>query len=208
MFSMKSIESLLDIIDTLLGPEGCPWDQKQTLKTIKADLLEETCETIDAIESGEKEDIREELGDVLFVVLFLIRLAEKQKVSNLEEILQGICDKLIRRHPHIFGERKNLSDKELHEQWEAIKKKEKIRHPLEKIPKALPALSKGSEILKAAHKHQWKKKAMEISDPEMQIGHDLFALVEKAVDQKIDPELALRKYLSKYSDHLLLHDSF
>lgn len=204
---MHSFQSLLTLIDTLLGPNGCPWDQKQTLKSIKADLLEEACETIDAIDSEKAEDIREELGDVLFVVLFLFRLAEKEGVSNIEEILQGICEKLVRRHPHIFEEKKDLSDKELLEQWDAIKGKEKKRHPLEKIPKALPSLSKGSEILKAVHKHQWKKKEMELSDPELQLGHALFALVEKALEQKIDPELALRKYLSKYSDHLLLHDS-
>lgn len=204
---MHTVQTLIKLIDTLLGPEGCPWDQKQTLKTIKSDLLEESCEVIDAIESEKAEDIKEELGDVLFVVLFLCRLSEKEKCGSLDEILQGISEKLIRRHPHIFEEKKNLTDKELLEQWDAIKNKEKIRHPLEKIPKALPALSKGTEILKAAHKHQWKKKEMEISDPEMQLGHALFNLVEKALEQKIDPELALRKYLSKYSDHLLLHDS-
>ena len=195
---MYTVQTLISLIDILLGPEGCPWDRKQTLKTIKGDLLEEACEAIDAIESEVAEDIKEELGDVLFVILFLCRLTEKEKLGSLDEILQGISEKLIRRHPHVFEAKKDLSEHELLEQWEAIKNEEKKRHPLEKIPKALPALSKGAEILKAAHKHQWKKKEMKIADPEMQVGHEFFALIEKALDQKIDPELALRRYLDSY----------
>lgn len=206
---MSDISPLLAILDTLIGPDGCPWDQKQTLQSIKGDLLEEACEVIDAIEKQDKEDIKEELGDLLFVVLFLCRLAEKENFANLKEIVSGICEKLIRRHPHIFEEKKELSDAELLKQWDAIKIKEKKvpRHPLERIPNALPALSKASETLKAFHKHEWEKPEVTVEDPEMELGRALFSLVELAHSQKMDPEFALRKYLSRYVRHFPKHQS-
>src|SRR5665647_1517745 len=109
---MDAVAPLLKILDTLLGPGGCEWDRKQTLSSIKADLLEEACEVIDAIDKSDGTDIKEELGDLLFVVLFLCRLAEKEKFSNLTGIIEGICEKLNRRHPHNFGEKQNLTEAE------------------------------------------------------------------------------------------------
>lgn len=201
---MSAIIPLLEILDTLLGPNGCPWDQKQTLISIKGDLLEETCEVIDAIENQKKEEIQEELGDLLFVVLFLCRLAEKENFATLSEIVSGICEKLVRRHPHIFEEKKELTEHELLAQWDAIKKKERKtpRHPLERIPNALPALSKSLETLKTVHKHEWEKPKVSADDPEMELGRALFSLVELAHSQKIDPEFALRKYVNKYAEQL------
>lgn len=200
------MDHLLKIIDTLLGPNGCEWDRKQTLRSIKGDLLEESCEVIDAIDKADAGDIKEELGDLLFVVLFLCRLAEKEKFANLTEILEGICAKLIRRHPHIFGEKQNLSADEVLAQWDEIKKQERKtpRHPLERIPSALPALSKGNEILKAIHKHNWEKPEVETKDPEMAFGQTLFTLIEQAHAEKMDPELALKKYLARYAEVLSL----
>lgn len=202
---MSDITPLLSILDTLLAPDGCPWDQKQTLDTIKGDLLEEACELIDAIEKKNGEEVIEELGDVLFVILFLCRLAEKAHYGTLNEIIAGISTKLIRRHPHIFEERKSLSDEELLAQWEAIKtiEKKKPRHPLERIPNALPALSKAAETLNALEKHQWEKPLIEASDPEMELGKALFSLVEKARELDINPEFALRKYTSHFADSLI-----
>lgn len=206
---MDAVAPLLKILDTLLGPNGCEWDRKQTLNSIKADLLEETCEVIDAIDKADGIDIKEELGDLLFVVLFLCRLAEKEKFTDLSGIIEGICEKLIRRHPHIFGEKQNLSETEVLAQWDEIKKKERKtpRHPLERIPNALPALSKGNEILKAIHKHQWEKPEVLTQDPEMAFGHSLFTLIEQAHAENIDPELALKRYLARYSEILSLATS-
>lgn len=203
---MDAVAPLLTILDRLLGPDGCEWDRKQTLSSIKSDLLEEACEVIDAIDKADGTDIKEELGDLLFVVLFLCRLAEKEKFANLTEIIEGICEKLIRRHPHIFGERQNLTEAEVLAQWDEIKKQErkKPRHPLERIPSALPALSKGNEILKAIHKHKWEKPEVTTKDPEMAFGHSLFTLIEQAHAENIDPELALKRYLARYSEVLAL----
>lgn len=195
---MGDVDHLIKILDTLLGPEGCPWDQKQTLQTIKGDLLEEACEVIDAIEKQNSSDIAEELGDLLFVVLFLCRLAEKEQFATLHEIVSGICEKLIRRHPHIFEEKKNLTEGELLKQWDEIKQKEKStpRHPFERIPNALPSLAKAAETLKTLHKHAWEKPKVDIEDTEMELGQAIFSLVELAYSQKLDPEFALRRYLT------------
>jgi tetrapyrrole methylase family protein/MazG family protein len=201
---MHEINSLVKILDTLLAPDGCPWDQKQTLATIKTDLLEEACELIDAIESQNKVDIKEEIGDVLFVVLFLLRLAEKENIAAVKDIVSATCEKLIRRHPHIFEEKKDLTDEELLLQWDAIKSQEKKvpRHPLDRIPKALPSLSKAAEILKAVEKHNWDRPEMTDLDSDMALGNSIFELVERAHVQGIDPEVAFRKYLAKYGEIL------
>ena len=201
---MDKISSLLAILDTLLGPDGCPWDRKQTLSSIKGDLLEEACEVIDAIDQQNGDEIKEELGDLLFVVLFLCRLAEKEQFASLPEIIEGICEKLIRRHPHIFDEKKTLNDDELLKQWDQIKDEEKKipRHPVHKIPKSLPALTRAFEVLRAIEKHRWEKPKVLIDDQELEIGQALFSLVEKANSENIDPELALRKFLVKIQSEL------
>ena len=203
---MDAVAPLLKILDTLLGPDGCEWDRKQTLGSIKGDLLEETCEVIDAIDKADGTDIKEELGDLLFVVLFLCRLAEKEKFADLTGIVEGISEKLIRRHPHIFLEKQNLSESEVLAQWDEIKKQERKtpRHPLERIPNALPALSKGNEILKAIHKHKWEKPEVTTHDPEMALGQSIFKLIEQAHAENMDPELALKRYLASYMEVLSL----
>lgn len=123
------IKELLKIIDLLLGPEGCPWDRKQTLLSMRASLMEEAGELVEAIDSGEKNNIVEEIGDLFFVVLFLARLAEKEGKGSVNEALQSINEKLIRRHPHIFGEeKKQLTEEEVLRQWQQIKAQEKIRN--------------------------------------------------------------------------------
>lgn len=196
---MQQIDHLIHILDTLLGPDGCPWDKKQTMASIKEDLLEETCEVLDAIDEKDPEAIEEELGDLFFAVLFLCRLAEKEQMAQLPRIVQGISDKLIRRHPHIFHKREDLSDEELKAQWEEIKKLEKKtpRHPLERIPRSLPALARAVEVVDAAEKHEWEMTEGKSADPELKIGHALFDIVKAAHKQGINPELALRKVLTE-----------
>lgn len=200
---MDQINQLLTVIDRLLGDDGCPWDRKQTLATLKSDLLEETCEVIDAIHSKESSSIQEELGDLLFVTLFLCRLAEKEKVSNLNQIASKIIEKLIRRHPHVFHEKNELTPDGVMRQWEEIKKKEKgEKHPLERIPKALPALSRAHEIAALKKKHGWDQTKMEISDKELEIGQKLYSLAHVATELGIDPEMALRRVLALEEAHL------
>lgn len=122
---MEKIKQLIDVIDQLMGPEGCPWDQKQTTKSVIKDLIEEANEVKEAIEKQDHQNLEEELGDVLFVVLFLARLAEKEKLTTLDKVTSGIVEKLIRRHPHVFHEKKKLTEDEVLAQWKEIKKKEK-----------------------------------------------------------------------------------
>lgn len=202
---MDKIGRLVEILDTLLGPEGCPWDRGQTLESIKGDLLEETCEVIDAIDAKSKVDITEELGDVLFCIIFLMRLAEKEGYAHSDEIINGICEKLIRRHPHIFEEKSALSVDEVLNQWHAIKKQEKGEkaHPMKRIPTSLPALAKAREIIHAAKKMGKELPSVEMKGAEMEAASRIFALAEEFDKEGIDAELALRKYINALQPYLL-----
>lgn len=192
------METLLTIIDRLMGPGGCPWDQVQTLANLREDLLEEACEVIDAIDLYEAKEITEELGDLLFVVLFLVRVAEKEGKGSLQEIVEGIKSKVIRRHPHVFAEIKNLSVSEVDEQWQKLKEKEKGKQdPFERIPKALPALSRGLEVVKILEKQGRSVQMSESNDPEAALGWKLYALVQEAHKEGLNPEQALRGVLSR-----------
>lgn len=201
---IKSIDELLNIIQTLLGPNGCPWDREQTLLSCRSSVLEETCEVIDAIDSQDGELIREELGDLLFNALFLMFLAEKENKCTTESVVNDLNTKLIRRHPHVFSENKNLEITldALYTQWDAIKAqesgKEKRKHHLDGIPKHLPALALAQKVLKKAKK---SNKSLEITDndPESQLGKELLELAKKASQQNIDAEQALRKVIARSS---------
>lgn len=202
---MQQIDQLITILDTLLGPDGCPWDKKQTLASIKEDLMEEACEVLDAIDAKDPEAITEELGDLFFAVLFLCKLAEKENCGPVSGIIQGISDKLIRRHPHVFHVKTELTEDEHKKQWEEIKNGEKKvpRHPLERIPKSLPALARAMEILHAAKKLDWEIPDGDASDPELEVGNALFELAKDACKKGINPEFALRRALSKHEKKLM-----
>lgn len=122
---MEAFDRFVDVVDRLLGPGGCPWDREQTLLSMRKDLLEETNEVIEAVESGDSDHIAEELGDLFFNVVFLCRLAKKEGHTNIPQVLKGITEKLIRRHPHVFGDAKVESSEDVLKQWEAIKRDEK-----------------------------------------------------------------------------------
>lgn len=194
------METLLKLVDRLMGPDGCPWDQNQTLANLREDLLEEACEVIDAIDQYDEEAITEELGDLLFVVLFLIRVAEKEEKGRLSSILQGIQNKIIRRHPHVFSEVKPLTKDEVEKQWQTLKEKEKGKQdPLARISKSLPALSRGIEIIKAFEKHKWPLPQDSGKSDEEELGWKLLSLVQEGYRKGINPEQALRKVLSQVS---------
>lgn len=116
---------LLELISTLRSEKGCPWDQKQTPQSMKKYLLEECDELVDAIDLGDPAAVREECGDVLFILTFLIRLYEEQGLFDLQAVCAEVHAKMVRRHPHVFGGPAVGSEEELHRQWEAIKEKEK-----------------------------------------------------------------------------------
>lgn len=200
---MKEFQTLLDLIDRLLAPDGCPWDRDQTMKSIRSDLIEESCELVDAIDSEDNEHIEEELGDVLFVVAFLCRLAEKEKRCTIQGALREINEKLIRRHPHVFGETKIETQTELLEQWEAIKSKEKgktlRKSVLDSIPKGLPALARAKKVYKKIQDKPFSALPTTDNlphfDDEAALGKVLFSIVAKAQNQGLEAEHALRQTL-------------
>jgi len=192
----KHFTQLCEILDTLLGPNGCPWDQKQTLQTLRQYVLEETCEVIDAICDHDIESLKEELGDLFFNVIFLAKVAAKEGHFTLEETLKGISDKLIRRHPHIFSTGKKLTTPdEVLKQWEAIKKEEKksTNSEVSGIPKSLPALSRAQKLLSKMQKADVADEEITANSEEDQIGQKLFSVVAEAKRLGVDPEAALRK---------------
>jgi MazG family protein len=128
---MSAIENLLLVMKDLRHPEkGCPWDIRQTSASIAGYTLDETHEVLDAIERADTENLKEELGDLLFNIVFHARIAEEQGQFDFDDVAQGITDKMLRRHPHVFGDTRNqqLSDETLSQQWQALKQSEKAGH--------------------------------------------------------------------------------
>jgi tetrapyrrole methylase family protein/MazG family protein len=153
--SGKALEELLEIMKRLRAPDGCPWDREQTHESLKSGLIEEAYEVIDAIESGSDSALQEELGDLLLQIVFHSQLGEEDGAFNFSDVAQGVSDKLVRRHPHVFGEVAVSGTAEVLQNWDAIKKAEKKTGDtpasiVAGIPKHLPALQKAHQIQKRA----------------------------------------------------------
>ena len=132
---------LYKIISTLRGPDGCPWDRLQTKETLRMYLLEEAYEVLDAIERQDVNELCKELGDLLFHIVFISKVSEEDNEFTLEEVLKNISEKMIRRHPHVFGNKKVDGPEEVIENWYKIKRKEEgKKDPFSGIPSSLPAL--------------------------------------------------------------------
>ncbi len=149
-----SMPRLANLMTRLRGPQGCPWDRKQSFQSLKSYLIDEAYEVLQAVDSGDLELLCEELGDLLFQIVFMAHLAQEQGSFDLEEVIQRIEQKMIRRHPHVFGQAKASNAQEVVEQWHAIKKAEGKPSPssaLSGIPEELPALYRAYRLgLKAA----------------------------------------------------------
>jgi tetrapyrrole methylase family protein/MazG family protein len=147
-------DDLCRITEILRSPGGCPWDIEQTHKSIRNDFIEETYEVIEAIDTQNRELLREELGDVLLQVTFHARIEEEQQCFDINDVTDGICKKLIHRHPHVFGEVNLSSSEEVLKNWEKIKSDEKNRNTvsqkLHAVPKMLPALMRATKVGKRA----------------------------------------------------------
>ncbi len=152
-----SLDKLRWIMAQLRDPEkGCPWDLKQTFQSIVAHTIEEAYEVADAIESGDLDELKKELGDLLFQVIFYSHLAQEQQLFDLDDVIAAICEKLIRRHPHVFADKTLLTDADIKANWENEKVKERQQKAgqsnslsiLADIPKNLPALSQANKIQK------------------------------------------------------------
>lgn len=197
----SQIQRLVEVMNTLRSPGGCPWDAEQTHESLLKYLLEESYEFVDAVQSGSRLDMREELGDVLLQVYFHARMAEEHPTDpfSIEDIAQGIADKLIRRHPHVFAGVEVRDSQEVLENWEEIKKKEKSRtSPLDGVAMSQPALPLVEKLLYRAEKYN-----VAVSTPdsisidgtanEGSVGQALLAVIAWAHANGIDAEAALRK---------------
>lgn len=146
--SSQKINELITLIAKLRAPDGCPWDQKQTPESFKPYLLEETHELAEAIDSGNMDHIKEELGDLFFQTNFLGTLYEEAGHFTIDECIQGIIEKMTRRHPHVFTDEKFESEEAIRHNWQKIKasEKKKEQHDIIDLPKSLPALTRAQRI--------------------------------------------------------------
>lgn len=170
----------------------CPWDREQTHRSLATYLLEETYETLEAIESGDQVHLQEELGDLLLQAFFHARIASEDLGGfDIDDVAGGICDKLVYRHPHVFAGLEVTDSDEVDRNWERLKAAEKQRaHVLEGVPQALPALALADKVL-----GRLGKAGIEPARVEPGLGADLLALVARARAEGVDPEQALRDAL-------------
>ena len=147
---------LLQIMEALRSPGGCPWDREQTHQSIKNDALEEVYEVVDAIDNNDTAALCEELGDMLLQVVFHSQIAREENEFSFDEVVDGICKKLVLRHPHVFGSESVENSAEVLDLWDSIKKEEKnqttVTDTLESVPKAFPALMRAAKVQKRAKK--------------------------------------------------------
>lgn len=220
---MKEFSELVELMAQLRGEQGCPWDRKQTVQAFKTFLLEEVYELIDAIEKEDYKELQEELGDVLFHIVFIARICEEKGVFNIKDVVTGISKKMYNRHPHVFLNASTEVPIEL--KWEDLKKEEKEEYALlSNIPAILPALLKAFIISRRVAKvgFDWPKiddvydkvseELAELKEAEKagdekaireEIGDLLFTVVNVARFDNVDPEDALRfaceKFIRRFS---------
>jgi len=192
----EEFKMLLDISDILLGPQGCPWDREQTIISMRASILEEACEVIEAIDEGNDIDLIEELGDLLYNIIFFCKLSEKEERFITSEPIRKVREKLIARHPHVFAEKKIENVEEVISQWEQIKKEEKSHREslLDGIPKGLPALARAYKMTGKMKNACYDGDEEETCfHNEEELGELLWEVIRQARKRNINPETALRK---------------
>ncbi len=225
---MRPIDRILDIMRTLRAPEGgCPWDREQTFATIAPYTIEEAYEVADAIERGDMADLKDELGDLLFQVVFHSQMAQEQGLFDFDDVATAIADKITRRHPHVFGDAQAVDAAEQTRNWEAIKAEERARKAgggpvsvLDGVSLGMPALNRAVKLQKRAARvgFDWDE-ARQVLDKieeevaelraeveqgaaaervEDELGDLLFAVANLARHLHIDPEAALRRANAKF----------
>lgn len=187
MKRVSSINDLLKVMARLRAPDGCPWDREQNHKTLRRHAIEEVYELIDAIEAGDDHEMAEELGDLLLQVVFHCQMAKERGSFDFEKVCRVLVDKLIRRHPHVFGDLKVKDVDQVWANWEKIKNAEKegTRHErpsaLDGIPKHLPALMRAEKLVKKARKARLLAERKTRRKPtKFAIAKQLFALAQEA----------------------------
>ena len=223
---MKQTERLLGIMQSLRDPDkGCPWDKKQTFETVVPHTLEEAYEVADAIENGDMAELEGELGDLLFQVVFYAQLGREEGLFDFESIAKAMCDKLVRRHPHVFSDVTLDTDEAIKKNWEKLKQQERQTKNqentslLDDLLRSFPALSLAQKMQKRVGRHgfDWPdvggviekleeevaelKEAIsnnDIAHMEEELGDVLFSCVNLSRHLKLDPEAALRKSCRKF----------
>lgn len=224
MAARSSFESLQDTVAHLRAPEGCPWDQEQTHQSLRKHMLEEAYETLEAIDQANLEGLREELGDLLLQILMHAQIAMEQGEFRMSDVVAGIQAKLIRRHPHVFGDVEVADVEQVLSNWEHYKSKETDAGPLEGVARSLPALSQSAELQDRASRvgFAWpsidevmdkvKEELAELENENVQsmrvaeLGDLLFSIVSFARWIKADPEAELQRanqrFRSRFSNML------
>lgn len=221
--TLESFNELYNVIKRLRAPDGCPWDREQTPETMCGDLLEEVYEAIDAIKEKDDAHLMEELGDVYLVVTMIAYMKEQEDSFTIKQVLDGVSEKLIRRHPHVFGDSDAKDSKEVLKQWDKIKVDIEGRKPkksiLDKVSKGLPPLERSFKLQRKAAKAGfdwpdiqgvWDKVHEEIEEVREvepgnrdhlreEIGDLLFSVVNIARYMDIDPAEALHECNAKFS---------
>jgi len=202
----ENLIRLVEVMNRLRSPGGCPWDAEQTHESLIKYQLEESYEFIEAIETGNRADLLEELGDLLLQVYFHARIAEEHPENpfNIDDVAKSVGDKLIARHPHVFGDTKVETSAEVLKNWELLKNAEKGRTNFDDgVPLGQPAISLAAKLISRAEKNSLAiPTTAEVVD-EAAIGEALLQLISGAVKANIDPELALRKAALRYRDSVL-----
>ena len=214
---LSAFERLLDIMDELR--EQCPWDRKQTFESLRHLTIEETYELGDAILDNDLQEIKKELGDLLLHIVFYAKIGSEQNAFDIGDVANEICDKLINRHPHIYGDTKVYDADQVIKNWESIKLKEGRNSVLEGVPKSLPALVKAFRIQEKVAgvgfewdnaedvldkvKEEITELKQEVEDQNLdkmedEFGDVLFSLINYARYHKINPELALERTNKKF----------
>jgi tetrapyrrole methylase family protein/MazG family protein len=224
----SNFETLVAVIDRLRAPDGCPWDREQTHLSVRDSLLEECYEVLEAIDAGDAAELQTELGDLLMQVVFHARIASENGDFTLHDVVEGIVSKLIRRHPHVFGEKEARDSAAVLRHWEDIKKAERPAKTsmLDGVPRAMPALAYSQEIQgrvarvgfdwnddqgvldKLAEEVSELKEAGTAAEREAEFGDILFTLVNYGRRQGIDAESALRGAGRKFADRFKAMENY
>jgi tetrapyrrole methylase family protein/MazG family protein len=222
--TLDSFRKLIEIVDTLMGDNGCPWDKVQTRESLKPYLIEETYEVLEALDTNDPEKIKDELGDLLYQVLFHAKISSLNGEFDIRDVMNSLNEKMVRRHPHVFEKGQLNTPDQVVKQWEEIKKEERNqanqKSILDSIPINLPSLLRAQKLQKKAAKEgfdwdqvsdvfnkldeeitEFKKAVLEGKDKDIQseVGDILFVIVNIAKFNKIDAEEALRSTNNKFT---------
>lgn len=220
----RTLPRLTEVMQRLLAPGGCPWDREQTLETLRPFVIEEAHEVVDAIDSGSPPALREELGDLLMQIVFQSELARAHGWFGLDDVVAAVVEKLVRRHPHVFGDAQVSGTEEVLANWEKLKAEEKKgRGLLDGLPRSLPSLLRAVRVGEKAARvgYDWPDlsgvrgkvdeelgeldAALAGGDPvraEQEFGDVLFALASLARKRGLDPEAALRGTLDRFTNRV------